>query len=249
MVGVILAAGDGKRLKSSSGKEYCKPVTEINNKKLITYSLDQLRALHVDEVYIVIGKEGDLIKEALGDTYKGIKLYYVYQSEQKGLIHAFMQALNAMPRTEPVLLQLADEIFANPAIELIKKTVDIGKYDFYCGVTIEDDFEKIRQNYSVAVTEDAAILQCTEKPTKKINNLKGTGFCIFNSQTLQLLLNKYDKAANSPCDLCDYINWLISQNYKGLALCIAEKEFNINTYADLEDATTHLQQNNKNTLQ
>ena len=242
MVGVILAAGDGKRLKNSSNTACCKPVTQINHKTLIAYSLDQLIALDIDEAYIVVGKEGHLIKEVLGDSYNGITLCYVNQSEQKGLIHAFVQALNAIPAEKSVVLQLADEIFIDFHTDRIKSTLKAAEYDFYCGITFEDDFEKIRTNYSVAVTEGFAITQCTEKPQIKINNIKGTGFCVFTDRTVQMLKNKYDKDKNSPCDLCDYVNRLIAEQYKGLALCIAQKEFNINTCSDLEEAARHLQQ-------
>ena len=91
MIGVILAAGDGTRLEMSTGQKICKPLRKINNKHLLEYSLDNLIELGATKAYIVVGKQGSLIKDAFGDEYKGLNLCYVYQKEQKGLMNAFLK--------------------------------------------------------------------------------------------------------------------------------------------------------------
>ena len=57
MIGVILAAGDGKRLKKSSSEDSCKPLIKIKGKRLIEYSLDNLIELDVEKAFIVVGKD------------------------------------------------------------------------------------------------------------------------------------------------------------------------------------------------
>ena len=42
---------------------------KINEKSLITYALDNLVQLKIPEAYIVIGKEGALIKNVIGNEY------------------------------------------------------------------------------------------------------------------------------------------------------------------------------------
>ena len=237
MVGVILAAGDGRRLKESSNEDCCKPLIKLKGKRLIEYSLDNLINLDISQAYIVIGKEGDLIKKHLGELYKSIKLNYVIQEQQYGLMNAFMQAVSCIDTDESVVLQLSDEIFIDLKIEEIRRTIASEKYDFYCGVTYEDDAEKIKNNFSVNADHNGNMIGCVEKPFEVINNIKGTGFCIFSSQTVQLLTENY--AGNRKInDLCDYMNILISKNKKGFALHIAEKEFNINTFSDLHEVQT-----------
>lgn len=240
MIGVILAAGDGKRLKNSSNEDCCKPLIRIEEKMLIEYALDNLVELNISDAYIVVGKELEQIRAAVGDRYRSIRVNYVLQPEQNGLMNAFVQALNVMKCNETVVLQLSDEIFVDMKTEMVKKSIDAGEYDFYCGVTPESDPQKIKNNFSVDADEDFVIRKCTEKPEIVINNIKGTGFCVFNAEVLEMLKNNYDYDANMPYDLCDYINWLIHEGKKGIALCFAEKEFNINTFADLSEAQNYL---------
>lgn len=240
MVGVILAAGDGRRLKECNKEDCCKPLIKLNGKRLIEYALDNFVDLAIDSVCIVVGKEGNLIRENLGNQYRGLKLYYVVQREQVGLINAFMQAVDFIGCSKTVVLQLSDEIFVNLKIGEIKRSIESKEYDFYCGITYEDDAEKIRKNFSVNVDDEGVLIESIEKPTEVINNIKGTGFCIFSSQTVQVLTKNYPGNRNIN-DLCDYMNFLISKNKKGFALHIAEKEFNINTFSDLYEVQAYFE--------
>lgn len=240
MIGVVLAAGDGKRLKGSYNEDCCKPLIKIKGKRLIEYSLDNLLELGVTRAYVVVGKEGRLIEEVLGKEYGQLKLNYVVQKEQKGLVDAFVQAIRETGFDETVILQLSDEIFIGLRTDYIKISLERELYDFYCGVTVEDNPEKIKNNYSVDTENDGVIKKCIEKPRSIVNNLKGTGFCVFNSKSLQTLKESESTDKIKLYDLCDYINFLNLKNNKGMALKIAEKEFNINTFSDLFEVQNYL---------
>jgi small subunit ribosomal protein S4e len=84
-------------------------------------------------------------------------VHYVYQSQQKGLVDAFVQALKVMNCNETVVLQLSDEIFIDLKTESIIDEVESGKFDFYCGTTYEENSEKIKNNFSVE-TDDGSFL-------------------------------------------------------------------------------------------
>ena len=234
MIGVILAAGDGTRLAKSTGQNICKPLRKINNKHLLEYSLDNLIEVGATKAYIVIGKQGDLIKDAFGNEYKGLKLQYVCQKEQKGLMNAFVEALNVMDCDDTVILQLSDEIFINLKFEEIKKALQ-KDFDFYCGITFENDIQKIKNNFSVEADSESKLIKCIEKPQVVTNNIKGTGFTIFSAEMLNII-----KTHTELRDLCDSFNYLTENGYKGLTLNIAEREFNINTLDDLTEAETCL---------
>lgn len=235
MIGIILAAGDGTRLKNSIDEFCCKPLIKVNKKSLIEYSLDNLANLGISEAYIVIGKEGSLIKTTLGDKYKKINIQYVYQSKQQGLINAFAQALKFIDESESVVLQLSDELFVNFKTETVKSIIESGDSDFYCGVTYEENAQKIKNNFSVEFDESLKLLTCIEKPTEIKNNVKGTGFCIFGKNALDTLRKTYDESTDTPKDLCDYMRIMIAKNLLGSILFIADREFNINTASDLDD--------------
>lgn len=240
MIGVILAAGDGTRLSISTGQDVCKALRKINNTHLIEFALNNLIELDATEVYIVVGKQGDLIKNTIGDKYKTLNVHYVNQPQQKGLINAFIQALNVINDDETVVLQLSDEIFIDLKTEAIKNALETEKNDFYCGVTFEENPQKIKNNFSVETDSALLLVKCIEKPEVVIDNVKGTGFSIFNGKTQKLIKETYRLNAEKLYDLCDSFNFLVKSGYHGSALFVAEKEFNINTIADLTEAESFL---------
>ncbi len=239
MIGIILAAGDGTRLKKSSGENCCKVLKKVNNIHLLEFSLNNLIELDVTDVFIVVGKDGNIIKNIIGNDYKGLKITYVHQPYQKGLINALIQVLSVV-NADDVVLQLADEIFIEFKSQSIKNLIEANEYSFYCGITYENDPLKIRGNYSIETDENMLVEKCVEKPKNVVNNLKGTGFCIFRNNVLCLLKEIYNETNNAPNDLCDFINLLVAQKINGLAFIVAEREFNINTVADLTQVTDFL---------
>ena len=231
MIGVILAAGDGTRLTKSTGQNICKALRKINGKYLLEYSLDNLISLNATDTYIVVGKQGDLIKDTIGNKYKSLNIHYVSQQEQKGLMNAFVEALNVMNCDETVILQLSDEIFIDLKAQAINDILSKNEFDFYCGITLEDDIQKIKNNFSVEMDNESVLIKCIEKPQIVTNNIKGTGFTVFGTKTLEII-----KSHTELRDLCDSFNCLTENGYQGLAINIAEREFNINTLDDLTEA-------------
>lgn len=235
MIGVILAAGDGTRLAMSTGQDICKALRKINGTHLIEFALNNLIESEITEVYIVVGKQGDSIKEVIGNEYKGLNVHYVRQYEQKGLVDAFVQALKEINSDETVVLQLSDEIFIDLNIEFIKNELRTEKFDFYCGVTPEENEQKIKNNFSVETDSNSLLVKCTEKPKVVTDNVKGTGFSIFSGKTQKIVKETYESENNTLYDLCDCFNYLTEKGYRGLVFSVAEKEFNINTALDLTE--------------
>ncbi len=239
MIGIILAAGDGTRLKKSSGENCCKVLEKVNDTHLIEFALNNLIDLNVVDVFVVVGKDGELIKNVIGNEYKGLNITYIHQAQQIGLINAMVQVLKAV-ESDDVILQLADEIFIGFRADGIKRIIGSDEHDYCCGITYEDEPEKIKANYSVEMNEQMIIEKCTEKPKVITNNIKGTGFCIFKKDVIDLLKDIYDEQNNTPNELCDFVNLLVSDGRKGIAYCLADREFNINTKTDLLEATKFL---------
>lgn len=236
MIGVILAGGDGTRLTMSTGQDICKSLRKIKDKYLIEFALNNLIDLETTEVYIVVGKQGNLIKNAIGDKYKTLNINYVQQSEQKGLVDALVQALKVIDPDKTVILQLADEIFIELKTEAIKKELETKNFDFYCGTTLEENENKIKNNFSVETDSDSLLVKCIEKPQVVINNTKGTGFTVFGDKAQKIIKETYETNPQKVHDLCDCFNYLVANGYRGLALSVAEREFNINTASDLKEA-------------
>ena len=231
MVGLILAAGEGKRLFGDDVAGGCKPLVEVNGKRLLSYALDNLVLLGIRQAVIVVGKYADAIKNVYGDVYQGVQLTYAYQDKPNGIANAILSAETYI--REDFVLQLSDEIFFG-----LKSCQDPfkGVMDFAVGFVEETDENKIKGNYTIDLDSKGTVLKCTEKPFAVTNHYKGTGFCFFRRETLNILKSFYDRDTNKPTDLCDFMNLLISKDNRGCIIKVADAEININTKQDLQQA-------------
>jgi bifunctional UDP-N-acetylglucosamine pyrophosphorylase/glucosamine-1-phosphate N-acetyltransferase len=84
---VILAAGQGTRMKSSRPKV----LHPVGGRPMVLWSVDKARASGAEEVVLVVGEGAEAVKETAGDEVR-----YVFQEEQLGTGHAALQAREAL---------------------------------------------------------------------------------------------------------------------------------------------------------
>jgi bifunctional UDP-N-acetylglucosamine pyrophosphorylase / glucosamine-1-phosphate N-acetyltransferase len=98
---VILAAGQGTRMKSSRPKV----LHEILGRPMIAYLLDTLREAGVNDIVVVVGHQAEAVKEALKDY--GVR--FVVQEPQLGTGHAVQVAMSAVaPEAATVMVLCGD---------------------------------------------------------------------------------------------------------------------------------------------
>ena len=97
---VILAAGQGKRMKS----DLPKVLQPLAGRPLLSHVLDCARALQADTIHVVYGHGGERVREALPDE----DIRWVLQDEQLGTGHAVAQAAPAIPDDHTVLVLYGD---------------------------------------------------------------------------------------------------------------------------------------------
>lgn len=76
MKAVICMAGEGKRLRPLTN-DIPKGMIRIGNKTILEYLLDNLSAVGLKDVIIVIGYKGDQVKKKIGTRYKDCHIKYV----------------------------------------------------------------------------------------------------------------------------------------------------------------------------
>ena len=81
--GVILAAGQGTRMKS----KHSKVIHAIGGKPMIGHVVDALNEVGANRTVIIVGHQAEEIQAYLGD-----RVEYATQEEQKGTAHAILQA-------------------------------------------------------------------------------------------------------------------------------------------------------------
>jgi bifunctional UDP-N-acetylglucosamine pyrophosphorylase/glucosamine-1-phosphate N-acetyltransferase len=97
---VILAAGQGKRMRSKRPKV----LQPLAGRPLLSHVLDTARALDPAAIAVVVGHGGEDVREACAAP--GVT--WVEQSEQLGTGHAVMQAMPGIPHEHQVLVLCGD---------------------------------------------------------------------------------------------------------------------------------------------
>jgi bifunctional UDP-N-acetylglucosamine pyrophosphorylase/glucosamine-1-phosphate N-acetyltransferase len=97
---VILAAGQGTRMKSSLPKV----LHTVAGRPLLAHVVDTARSLDPAVIHVVIGHGADDVRDALGDEF----LQWVIQERQLGTGHAVLQALPGIAADSTVLVLYGD---------------------------------------------------------------------------------------------------------------------------------------------
>jgi len=115
---IILAAGDGKRMKS----EKPKVLMEVAFEPMLIWVIDSVIDSGIDKIGVIIGNNAELIKERL-DKYADCETFL--QAERKGTGHAVMQAEKLLgERGGDVLVLCGDAPFMD------EKTIN-GAYELH----------------------------------------------------------------------------------------------------------------------
>ncbi len=92
---IILAAGEGTRMKSSLPKV----LHPLNRKPILCYAVDVARAAGSERIVVVIGSGADQVKQTIGDSVD-----YVLQEQRLGTGHAVMTAEPLLADKEGLIL-------------------------------------------------------------------------------------------------------------------------------------------------
>jgi len=183
---LILAAGEGKRMKSRKSK-----VThEICGKPMIKWVYDAAAGAGIKDFAAVVGSQSQQIREILGNDIK-----FVVQEKQLGTAHAVMQARDILNSMKGYVIVLYGD---TPLVtsETIKAALDYHIENNFSATIITAEFDEpfgygriVRDadgNVCKIVEERDATLQ--EKAIKEINS----GMICFNTDDLLMCLERID---------------------------------------------------------
>lgn len=122
MQAVILAAGMGKRLGELT-KNNTKCMVKINGISLINRLLEQLSKLSLNKIIIVIGYEGEKLKNYLGYSYKTIEIEYIENPiyNKTNNIYSLYLAKEKLLEDDTILIE-SDLIFEDSIFTLLKQS-------------------------------------------------------------------------------------------------------------------------------
>lgn len=169
MQAVILAAGEGKRMRPLT-LERPKPLIKVAGKTIIEHVLDALPE-EIDEVIIVIGYKGEMIREHLGERHGARALRYVHQWMPAGTAHALSIARPFI--TGKFMFLNADDILGPEALkEALSHPLAI----------LVAPSERPETMGVIEKREDGTLLHIEEKPEKPKSNLVNTGTMVLDER-------------------------------------------------------------------
>lgn len=232
MKAVILAAGRGKRLNDYT--EDCnKCMLTFHGKHLIEYSLETAFKSAVKEIIIVVGYRAEDIINTYGISYNGLKIRYVIQKELTGLVNAIESTQTAM-EGENFILFLADEILIDPDPCKMIDIFDREELFSLCGVVNVEDTSQISKTYAVIYNqEDNRIYRLIEKPRHPVNNIMGTGNCIFRNEIFKYIPLTPINQVRKEKELPDLIQSAIDDGHPVKLFDLDSDYININTKEDI----------------
>ncbi len=114
---IILAAGQGKRMKS----DLPKVLQPLAGKPLLAHVIDAAKALHADAIHVVYGHGGERVKQAFANE----TVHWALQAEQLGTGHAVAQAMPGIPDDHLVLILYGDvPLIRTATLEQLLASVD-----------------------------------------------------------------------------------------------------------------------------
>lgn len=233
-IAVILAAGQGQRMKS----ELPKVLAEINGRTLIEYVVETARSVGVAKVMVVIGHQGGLVQYRL----KSRGLEFVWQRDQLGTGHAVLMTKPFLEHFKGRLLILCGDMPFVSSASLDKLINAVDEEEVPAAVLtgeVEDpaDYGRIVRGKDGFVDK---IVEAKDAPPKdkKIKEINSGTYC-FEASALYPALEELTKEnTQGEYYLTDVVKLLKEKGKKTLAVTVESPDelFGINSDEDLQTA-------------
>jgi glucose-1-phosphate thymidylyltransferase len=184
---IIPLAGKGTRLRPHTHTTP-KPLLRVGGKPVMSYILDDLRELGVNEAVFITGYLKERIEAYIAREYSDFTVHYVEQPVQNGTAGAVQLAAPFVD--SDVLIIFVDTLF-DADLSLVKRLPAE-----YAGVIWAKEVEDY-QRFGVIVTDDAGSMKrIVEKPTDPISMLANIG--LYYIRDWRLLYEGIDATMEGP---------------------------------------------------
>ncbi|SEQ49075.1 bifunctional sugar-1-phosphate nucleotidylyltransferase/acetyltransferase [Natrinema salaciae] len=177
MKAVVLAAGQGTRMRPLS-ESVPKPMLPVADRPLAAHTVDAAIDAGADEIVIVIGYEGERVRDYFGTERRGTPVSYAVQEEQAGTADAVNAARDHLEG--PFAVLNGDNLYDQAAIDRLFDACPA-----VCAIEVEEP-----SNYGVLSTDDSGdghVTEIVEKPAEPPTNLANAGAYAFPAEAREWL--------------------------------------------------------------
>ncbi len=221
---VILAAGKGTRMLPLT-EHAPKALIEYQGKALIEHVLEEFAGAGFKKAGIVVGYFGEQIMEKLGSEFKGMKLEYLKQKEQKGTGDAVQSAREWVRETEFVCGS-TDVIVGKKDLGLLAKEMRD------CEAIVLGRESKEPWRYGCLKIEENKLVEIVEKPEKgeAPGKLVNAGAYKFSKEIFESI-EKTKESERGELEITNAINLLARQG----KACFVKATETVKDIGSLED--------------
>ncbi len=180
---VILAAGQGTRMKSKLPKV----LQKVNDKYLLSHVIDVAKAIGSEKIIVVIGHQGDLVKEEISKSYD---VEFVVQKEQLGTANAVSMANDYFDDSE-ILVLCGDTPLLQK--ETLENFINLHREQNLCATGLSM-YQANPQGYGRIVRSNNSFDKIVEQKDcndeQKLIEEVNTGVYVFNGIKLKNVLTK-----------------------------------------------------------
>lgn len=166
MKAIIPVAGAGTRLRPHTYTQP-KPLIPVAGKTIISFIIDDLLSVGIDEFVFIIGYLGEKIQNYLEKKYPDLNKIFVQQSDREGIAHALWTAKEAFEDADEVVV-----VFGDTIIDLDLQSLMAEPTSCFCVKRVTDP----TQFGVVEYNEEGMVKKVVEKPTIPKSNMAMVGF-------------------------------------------------------------------------
>jgi UDP-N-acetylglucosamine diphosphorylase/glucosamine-1-phosphate N-acetyltransferase len=209
MKAVILAAGEGKRLRPITATRP-KPLIPIAGKPLLEHTILGLKTAGIDEILLIVGYKEQLIKDYFSDGIDkfNIKIEYITQEEYLGTAHATSYAKDFVK--DETFLMMYGDILVDPIV--FKEIVDKFYSSKTKGLISLIEVNNPQEYGIITLNSQGYVERITEKPSPelKLGNLANAGVFIFDPLIFKAI-KMTEKSIRDEYEFTDSMELLINQ--------------------------------------
>ena len=206
--GILFAGGKGSRL-SPITDSIPKPLVKIKNKTLLERNLENIYTI-VDEYIIVISYLGEMIKEAIGDSYRGKPVTFVVQKNPKGgTLDALRSGLSQIKDGKNNFLVMnSDDIHGKYLFDQLSNHINQSLNTPAIGAHIYPERERLNQFGIIKKDMNNLFNGLVEKPQEYVSDLVNIGVYYLPNFILSFLDPNQENLSDKEEYITDFINIL-----------------------------------------